>query len=70
MKLKDIERPTELIRKAMGDGVQTVEQYEDWLMGYISGSNDVMNDIKRDTHPAHWNTREESPLGSNPFMEG
>ena len=37
MNLKDIEHKTELIHKAIKDGVKTLEQYDYWLNGYIIG---------------------------------
>ena len=44
MKLTEIESPTELIKKAIEDDIVTVEQYELWLIGYMSGARDTQND--------------------------
>jgi len=38
MKLKDYEKPTKLIKKAIEDGIETTYEYSIWLIGYISGT--------------------------------
>jgi len=40
MKLQDYEKPTELIKKAIEDGIETTYEYSIWLIGYISGIRD------------------------------
>ena len=44
MKLTEIESPTELISKAIEDGIVTVEEYGMWIVGYSSGARDARND--------------------------
>lgn len=36
---------TELIRKAISDGVETVSEYDKWLAGYVKGYGDRQTEI-------------------------
>ena len=41
MNLTEIEPPSELIKKALEDGVETTQEYSIWLIGYMSGYKDA-----------------------------
>jgi len=45
MRLEEDKKPTELIKKAMADGIETVEEYSIWIVGYMTGSTDIMKDV-------------------------
>ncbi len=53
MLLKDVEEITPLKQKAIDDGVQTLDQYSWWIIGYESGYStrhkDSMNTITKKT---------------------
>ena len=40
MQLIDLEYKTDLIERAIKDGMETVEEYSVWLTGYTSGYKD------------------------------
>ncbi len=40
MKLTEMQPPSELIKKALEDGVETTKEYSIWLIGYTSGYKD------------------------------
>lgn len=61
MKLTEIESPSEMIRKAIADGCETVAQYEHWLNGYVTGTRDTI-------HDATQSIKEES-IGALPEFE-
>jgi len=65
MELKEIDSQSELVKRALKDGVETVAEYAHWLSGYQEG-------VRETTQRALYGVREpkaESPIGSNPFME-
>jgi len=41
MKLIELEAPTETIKKAIADGIETVAEYNIWLQGYMIGHRDA-----------------------------
>jgi len=43
MLLKELEYPSELIQKAIANGVETVAEYKIWLNGYADGYSDGVN---------------------------
>jgi len=44
MKLIEIEKPSETIKKAIDDGIETVHEYNAWFLGYMSGAEDAKKD--------------------------
>ena len=45
MLLTELEYQSDMIKKALNDGVETTEQYEFWLSGYTSGYTDRQEEI-------------------------
>ena len=46
MKLIDIDHKTDLIQKAIKEGITDIEEYSVWLMGYTSGYKDCQKDVR------------------------
>ena len=50
MLLEELLMKTERVHQAMKDGIQTTEEYEVWLIGYMAGYRDrqaeIMESIK------------------------
>lgn len=45
MKLTDVDYRSELMQKAMSEGIDTIDDYEVWLMGYTTGVKDCKEKI-------------------------
>ena len=42
MLLRDEDEITELMQRAINDGIETIEQYNSWLLGYVTASRECM----------------------------
>ena len=88
MKLREMERPTEIIKKALEfNPDMTVSEYEIYLTGYIDGCHNMMKSTAAtmvDVFDGEADSdgiieaiakmpdnvfRDNTPIGSNPFME-
>ena len=45
MLLEELLMKTERVHQAMEDGIQTTEEYEVWLIGYLAGYKDRQKEI-------------------------
>lgn len=46
MNLNQVEPQTEIISKAIADGVETVAEYSHWLSGYMTSTEDATAKLK------------------------
>ena len=48
MKLQEVEPKTDLMLKALEDGIETLEDYSVWITGYITGTREAREAIQNE----------------------
>lgn len=62
MKLNQVEPQTEIIAKAIADGVETVAEYSHWLSGYISAKEEHVEELRESIEEdLAWLESEDTP---------